>query len=53
MKVRILDEAEQDLIDGFRFYETQLPGLGVYFLDTLFCDLDSLRIYAGIHSRHF
>jgi hypothetical protein len=31
MIVQILDEAEQDLIDGFRFYEMQDQGLGDYF----------------------
>lgn len=53
MKVQILDEAEQDLVDGFRFYEAQEQGLGDYFLDSLFSDIDSLQLYAGIHSRHF
>lgn len=53
MKVQILDEAEQDLIDGFRFYEIQEPGLGNYFLDSLFSDIDSLQLYAGIHAQHF
>ena len=49
MNIRILDEAQQDLIDGFRFYEKQAPGLGNYFLDSLFSDIDSLQIYAAIH----
>jgi len=53
MKVRILDEAEQDLVDGFRFYETQEAGLGDYFIDSLFSDIDSLHLYAGIHLVHF
>ena len=53
MNVRILDEAERDLIYGFRFYEEQNPGLGDYFLDSLFSDIDSLHLYAGIHSVHF
>ncbi len=53
MKVRILDEAEQDLVEGFRFYESREAGLGDYFLDSLFSDIDSLRLYAGIHSMHF
>lgn len=53
MKVQILDEAGRDLIDGFRFYETQLERLGDYFLDSLFSDIDSLQIYAGIHAIHF
>lgn len=53
MKVQILDEAQEDLVDGFRFYESQSPGLGGYFLDSLFSDIDSLQIYAGIHALHF
>ncbi len=53
MKVQILDEAEQDLIEGFRFYEAQEPGLGDYFLDSLFSDIDSLCLYAGVHSLHY
>ena len=28
MKVEILDEAQEDLLDGFRFYECQSEGLG-------------------------
>lgn len=53
MNVRILDEAEQDLIDGFQFYDPQEAGLGDYFLDSLCSDIDSLHLYAGIHSVHF
>jgi len=53
MNVRILDEAEQDLVDGFRFYEMTDEGLGDYFLDSLFADIDSLHLYAGIHSVNF
>ena len=53
MKVQILNEAEQDLLEGFWFYEAQEAGLGDYFLDTLFSDIDSLQLYAGIHARHF
>ena len=49
MKIEILDEAEGDLIGGFHFYERQEPGLGWYFLDSLFSDIDSLLVYAGIH----
>lgn len=28
MNIQILDEAERDLIDGWRFYESQEVGLG-------------------------
>jgi len=53
MKIEILDEAEKDLIDGFAFYERQTIGLGDYFLDSIFSDVESLHIYAGIHSLKF
>jgi len=53
MRVEVLEEAEQDLIDGARFYEAQGPGLGQYYLDSLFSDIDSLQLCAGIHAVHF
>jgi hypothetical protein len=49
VKIEILDEAEADLIEGFHFYERQDAGLGWYFLDSLFSDIDSLLLYAGPH----
>jgi plasmid stabilization system protein ParE len=51
MRIKILPEAEQDLMDGFRFYESQRPGVGKYFLDCLLADIESLSKYAGIHAR--
>jgi hypothetical protein len=27
--------------------------VGLYFLDSLFLDIDSLNTYAGVHSIHF
>ena len=53
MRIEILGSAEKDLIDGFNFYERQSKGLGDYFLDSLFSDIESLYIYAGIHALHF
>ena len=53
MNIRILDSAQKDLTDGFWFYENQEVGLGSYFLDALFSDVDSLNIYAGIHQIYF
>jgi hypothetical protein len=49
VKIKILDEAQDDLIQGFRFYEGREAGLGAYFLDCLFSDIDSLLMYGGIH----
>ena len=53
MKIEILEEAEQDLINGFRFYEAQNFGLGQYFLDSLFSDIDSLQLFADIYPWYF
>lgn len=53
MRIEVLDEAEQDLVDGARFYESQEAGLGQHFLDELFSDIDSLRACAGVHALHF
>lgn len=53
MIVKILRATETDLIRGARFYESQAPGLGTYFLDSLFSDIDSLAYFGGIHPRHF
>ena len=53
MKIKILREASDDLTAGFHFYEGQSPGIGRYFVRTLFADIDSLSLYAGIHPRYF
>ena len=49
MHVRILKEAEHDLENGHAFYEGRQVGLGDYFLNSLYADIDSLALYAGIH----
>jgi plasmid stabilization system protein ParE len=51
MKIRILPEAERDLEIGADFYESQRAGLGRYFNDCLSSDIESLRLYAGVHER--
>jgi plasmid stabilization system protein ParE len=53
MKIRILSSAYDDLADGRDFYESQGEGLGGYFLNSLFSDIDSLVLYAGIHRQVF
>ena len=53
MRVRILSLAEKDLEDGYRFYEDQLSGLGSYFLDSLYSDIDTLAYYGGMHPMVF
>ena len=51
MTLRILSLAEADLLNGFRFYERQSSGVGLYFLESLNSDIESLRLYAGIHRK--
>ena len=53
MKIRLLSSALDDLTCGRDFYEQQGGGLGGYFLDSLFSDIDSLILYAGIHRKVF
>jgi plasmid stabilization system protein ParE len=49
----ISDSAEGDLLDGRSFYNLQDSGLGDYFLDSLFTDIDSLKLFAGVHREIF
>ena len=53
MKIRILGLAERDLQAGFRFYEAQQVGIGDFFLDSIYSEIDSLLLYAGIHRKIF
>ena len=53
MKVRILRPAFGDLAAGRRFYNRHDEGVGDYFLDSLFTEIDSLVLYAGIHPIRF
>ena len=53
MRIEILNLALEDLIDGFKFYESQSKGLGDYFLDSIFSDIESLHLYAGNHTLYF
>ena len=53
MRVDILESAHGDMLDGYWFYERQEPGLGDYFSDTLYGEIASLRLYAGIHPKRY
>ena len=53
MRIKILGSASRDLMHGYRFYEQKERGLGAFFLDSLFSDIDSLLVSAGMHSLHF
>jgi hypothetical protein len=49
--IEILDQAVEDLIEGFHFYEEQQSGLGSYFLSNLYADIESLLLYNGLHEK--
>lgn len=51
MQVRISRSAEQDLLNGFAFYEDSQEGVGSYFLDSLYAEIDALALYGGIHPK--
>ena len=51
MRVRILSSALDDLAIGREFYERQAEGIGDYFFDSLFSDIDSLSLFGGIHRK--
>lgn len=51
--VVVLEEATEDLEEGRMFYESRDVGIGKYFIDSLLSDIESLKIYAGIHSVRF
>jgi plasmid stabilization system protein ParE len=53
MKVRVLRPALEDLAAGRQFYDRQQEGIGGYFFDSLFAEIDSLVLYAGIHRIQF
>jgi len=53
MKIKVLFSAIEDLYEGRLFYEKQGEGLGEYFFDSLFSDIDSLVLYGGVHIKVF
>jgi plasmid stabilization system protein ParE len=53
MRIRILSSGFRDLQEGREFHELRRPGPGDYFYDSVFSDIDSLMLYAGIHRKVF
>jgi hypothetical protein len=49
MKVRILRSALEDLAAARKFYDPPESGIGDYCFDSLFSEIDSLTLHAGIH----
>ena len=53
MKVKISDDAELDLADGYWFYENQDEGLGSDFRESIKRDIRSLEAHGGTHSLRY
>ncbi|WP_309021021.1 hypothetical protein [Pelagicoccus sp. SDUM812003] len=51
--VATLEEAAQDLDAGKAFYDEKGEGIGLYFIDSLLSDIESLRLISGVHSKRF
>lgn len=51
MNVNILRRAQDDLDNGYLFYESCEVGVGEYFLESLSSDILSLRTFAGGHQK--
>ncbi len=51
IRIRISNEALDDLNEGFWFYEAQESGLGDYSSNQLLADIDGLKVTAGIHKQ--
>jgi hypothetical protein len=52
-EVFILNKAVKDLEEGRAFYEMIETGVGDYFWNCLLSDIESLILYAGIHTEQF
>ena len=53
MIVYISSDAEEDLIEGYWFYERQSVGLEDYFRSCLISDIESLTFFGGVHEIDF
>ena len=49
IEIKISEDALRDLNEGFLFYEAQEVGLGDYFIASIWSDIESLKISAGVH----
>lgn len=53
MNVRTTGSALVDLAEGRLFYERQAVGLGAYFFNSVFDDIDALARTGGVHVIRF
>jgi hypothetical protein len=51
VRIVILRSAVEDLARGRDFYEHLGEGLGDYFDASLAADIESLRLYVGVHGK--
>ncbi len=51
MKLRVLSLAENDIWNGYRFYERQVSGLGHAFMSEAFASIEGLLQTHGVHRR--
>lgn len=51
-ELRALEQVKDDLNEGRRFYDSNDNGVGDYFYDSLISDIESLKLYSGIHIKH-
>ena len=49
--IEITQAAQDDLLAAYWFYEHQQAGIGAYFLNSLYADIDALQISAGVHIK--
>ncbi|MFT5163290.1 MAG: hypothetical protein ACI9FJ_001876 [Alteromonadaceae bacterium] len=45
MRIQLLASAKNDLLAGYDFYQKQSDGLGKYFVDNLYTDIDRFTNY--------
>jgi plasmid stabilization system protein ParE len=48
----VLEQASDDITEGKRFYNINGINVSDYFFDSILADIESLKLYAGIHSKH-
>ena len=47
MKIRVLRSALEDLANGRHIYDKQAAGIGDYFFESVFSEIDSLALFGG------
>jgi len=48
-----IEEVKSDINAAEQFYNSKGSGIGSYFRYCIIADIESLRLYAGIHAKHF